>query len=174
MTACIADRSDALRSAGTAGSPAALEGVVGKLRGFLLGLLFLGIVGSAAELVLLKHWVVTWQLVPFFAMGLGLVTGLASTLKPAKETLRLHQFVMLIFIAAGLIGIYLHFATNMEFELELDPSIHGFRLFWNSLKGATPTLAPGLMAQLGLLGLAYTYRHPRLRKAETQQEGGTS
>ena len=32
----------------------------------------------------------------------------------------------------------------------------------NVVSGATPTLAPGAMVELGLLGLAYTYRHPAL------------
>ena len=43
------------------------------------------------------------------------------------------------------------------------PSLRGFELFSQSVTGATPTLAPGVMLQLGLLGLAYTYRHSDLR-----------
>ena len=35
------------------------------------------------------------------------------------------------------------------------------------LTGATPALAPGAMVQLGLIGLAYTFRHPALRSAAT-------
>ncbi|MFB3131882.1 MAG: hypothetical protein ACE10K_05095, partial [Rhodothermales bacterium] len=52
-----------------------------------------------------------------------------------------------------------------EFELEMYPTLKGLELFWESIKGATPALAPGTMIQLGLLGWAYTYRHPALIKS---------
>jgi hypothetical protein len=41
-------------------------------------------------------------------------------------------------------------------------------LFREALSGATPALAPGTMVQFGLLGLLYTYRHPRLDAAERE------
>ena len=34
----------------------------------------------------------------------------------------------------------------------MDPALHGLDLFWSALRGATPALAPGAMAQLGLIG----------------------
>ena len=40
--------------------------------------------------------------------------------------------------------------------------MRGLELVWEALKGATPALAPGAMAQLGLVGLAFAYRHPLL------------
>ena len=36
------------------------------------------------------------------------------------------------------------------------------------LRGATPALAPGAMVQLGLLGLAFTFRHPVLETLTTE------
>jgi hypothetical protein len=47
----------------------------------------------------------------------------------------------------------------------MNPALAGFELVRESLSGATPALAPGTMIQLGLIGLAYTYRHPRLGDA---------
>jgi len=38
------------------------------------------------------------------------------------------------------------------FELELDAPLTGFPLWRETLMGATPTLAPGTMTLLGLLG----------------------
>ena len=67
---------------------------------------------------------------------------------------------MTSFLAAGLLGIYLHYAGNAEFEIERTPELSGLRLLWKALRGATPALAPGALAQLGLLGFIYTYRHP--------------
>jgi hypothetical protein len=72
------------------------------------------------------------------------------------------QALMLLFVVVGGLGLLLHFKGNIDFELEMQPDASGWPLIWAALKGATPTLAPGAMAQLGLIGLAYTYRHPAL------------
>jgi hypothetical protein len=64
-------------------------------------------------------------------------------------------------LSAGL-GIYFHLKANVEFELELHPSMAGLELIVETLKGAMPALAPGAMAQLGLIGLLVCYRHPAL------------
>lgn len=144
-----------------------------RLRAILVAVLILGIVGSAVELVLLEHMEDVWQLVPLCALGAGLVSAMAAAVRPGRLTLRVHQIVMAAFIVSGAMGVYLHYRGNVEFELEMSPSMRGLELFWKSLKGATPALAPGVMAQLGLLGLAYTYRHPGLRALarERTEEG---
>ncbi len=46
----------------------------------------------------------------------------------------------------------------------MDATMRGFALLWAALHGATPALAPGALAHLGLIGLATTYRHPALRR----------
>ena len=66
---------------------------------------------------------------------------------------------------SGMIGLYLHYRGNVEFELEMYPSIRGFELFWKSITGATPALAPATMLLLGLIGLAYSYQHPSRKRA---------
>jgi hypothetical protein len=67
---------------------------------------------------------------------------------------------MVLYLLIGLLGVYLHYRGNVEFALERYPTLGGFKLMWKALRGATPALAPGALAQLGLLGLLYTYRHP--------------
>jgi hypothetical protein len=67
---------------------------------------------------------------------------------------------MMLFIVSGGIGIGLHYDGNVEFELEMYPSLSGVELIGKTLTGATPVFAPGTMALLGLIGLALTYRHP--------------
>jgi hypothetical protein len=69
---------------------------------------------------------------------------------------------MILQVVTGLAGLALHYKGNVEFELERDESLRGLKLFWEAIRGATPTLAPGALAQLGLVGLAFTYRHPAL------------
>ena len=58
--------------------------------------------------------------------------------------MRVFQTVMLLFLSSGVLGLYLHYRGNVEFELEMYPSLRGFGLFWEALKGATPALAPAL------------------------------
>jgi hypothetical protein len=71
---------------------------------------------------------------------------------------------MVLFVVAGALGIYYHYAANVEFQREVDPSLVGTALFWKAMAAkAPPALAPGSMAQLGLIGLAYTFRHPARR-----------
>ena len=70
---------------------------------------------------------------------------------------------MVMLVLSGFVGLWLHYQGNTEFEREMYPTLNGFELFRESLTGATPTLAPGTMLELGFLGLAYTYRHPNLR-----------
>ncbi|HEU0014000.1 MAG TPA: hypothetical protein VFQ45_09970 [Longimicrobium sp.] len=135
----------------------------GALRRVLLALVILGMLGLAAELWLLEHTEPGWQWAPFVVLALGLVAGAAVAVRPARGTLLFFRGVMALFIAAGLAGLYLHYAGNAAFERESDPAVRGAELFTRSLYGATPTLAPGAMAQLGLIGLALAWRHPRLR-----------
>ena len=67
---------------------------------------------------------------------------------------------MVLFVAAGLAGVYYHFAANVEFQRETDPALRGSALLWKALHAKVPpALAPGVMVQFGLVGLAYTYRH---------------
>lgn len=145
-------------------------GEAGLLRRLLLGLVLLGTVGLAAELVLLEHTESVWQWVPLAALALGFVCALAVALRPSARTLRPFQAVMAAFVAAGLLGVYLHFQGNVEWELEGDASMRGAELYWAALRGATPALAPGALAQLGLLGLALAYRHPALRRTSPHTE----
>lgn len=135
----------------------------GPLRTMVLALMLLGMVGLAAELLLLEHTESVWQWVPLVALACGFLLGAAAWVRPGPGVLRALQGVMAAFVAAGLLGVFLHYQGNAEFELESDPALRGFALLWESLHGATPALAPGALAQLGLLGLAFTYRHPALR-----------
>ena len=134
-----------------------------NIRRILLALVLLGILGLTIELLLLEHIESATQLIPFAVFGAGLVATIAAAVRPTRRTLRAFQVVMLLFVAAGLLGIYLHLRGNVLFEQETDPSARGLDLIWRSLRGGVPLLAPAAMAQLGLLGLVFAYRHPALR-----------
>ena len=76
--------------------------------------------------------------------------------------------IMVLSIVSGGAGLILHSRANAEFQLDIDPSAGGPALWLKVLRAkAPPALAPGLMAHIGLLGLAYTYRHPALPRHST-------
>ena len=137
------------------------------LRRGLLALILLGIVGLGAELFLLEHTESVWQWLPFGVLGAGLAAGVAVALHPSRVTIRLFQAAMALCVAVGVLGLYLHYDGNVAFERESDPAAAGWDLFWRSLRGATPALAPGALVQLGLLGLVWAFRHPALGEAST-------
>jgi hypothetical protein len=69
------------------------------------------------------------------------------------------QSAMVLLMLSGALGAVLHYRANMEFKLEMDPSLSGLALFSSVVQAtAPPALAPGNMALLGLLGLACAFR----------------
>jgi hypothetical protein len=133
------------------------------LRRIILGIFVLGLLGTVAELLLLKHWEEPWQLVPLILIGVSLlVLGWHAT-HGGAASVRVFQVIMFLFMISGVAGILLHYRGRVEFKLESNPSLAGLDLFWAAMKTATPpALAPAAMIQFGLLGLASTYRHPAL------------
>jgi hypothetical protein len=130
------------------------------VRRFLFVILLLGMIGTAVELLLLKHDEDTIQLVPLVLLAAGLVAVIAHAMKPTGAAVGAVRVTMAAFIAAGLAGFYFHYRANVEFQLEGDPTLKGRALLMKALEAkAPPALAPGVMIQLGLVGLAYTLRH---------------
>ena len=135
----------------------------GPLRHILLALVFIGAAGLLVELGLLEHFDSVTQWIPLALLVVVLGAVVAVRARRDRCAVRFFQAVMALCVVTGGVGILLHYRGNVEFELERDGSLHGLRLFWEAIRGATPSLAPGALSQLGLLGLAYTYRHPALR-----------
>jgi hypothetical protein len=142
------------------------------VRRFVLGLFAIGVVGTAADLLLTGHVDDAWQLAP-----LGLFASSAIVIgwhlaRGGRTSLRTHQAMMGLFILSGFIGTFLHYRANIEFEMEMYPELAGFELFWKAIQGASPpSLAPGAMIALGLLGLLYAYRHPALDNESPERLG---
>ncbi len=143
--------------------PALEARTLARLRTILVATLVLGMVGTGVELWLLDHTEGWQQLIPLVLLGAGLLVCASHLMRPTLGTLRLLQAVMLLFVISGGVGVLLHYQGNVAFELEMYPEMAGMELFKNTITGATPVLAPGTMLLLGLVGLAYTYHHPRVR-----------
>lgn len=134
------------------------------VRQFLLATVLLGLVGTGTELLLIGHFDGVTQFIPLVLLAAALAAVVWHLLGPRASNVRALQVIMGMLAAAGMIGIGLHYEGNVEFERELYPSLEGVELMWKALTGATPIFAPGSVTLLGLVGLAYTYRHPCLRR----------
>ena len=137
------------------------------VRQLLLALIVIGIVGLEVELALLRHAESFSQWIPHVTLFIGLLTTAAVYFQAGPRTLRVFQVMMVVFLVVGALGVYFHLQGNVEFAQERDPSLSGVRLLWKALRGASPALAPGALAQLGLLGLLYSYKHPGLTRDNT-------
>ena len=126
----------------------------------------MGIVGTGGELVLLGHWEDPWQYTPLVVLSLGTLVTTFRALSPRPWNLRALRWLMAIFVAAGMLGLNRHYHGNVEFELEIYPSITGFELFWKAITGATPALAPGALVLLGLIGLASAHWDSQLHEPQ--------
>ena len=144
----------------TTAAPAASE-TLRSLRRAVLTIFVVSVVGAAADLLLTEHYEDLWQLAPLALFAASLVVLAWHGARRDRASLRTHQALMVLFIVSGFVGLVLHFQANVEFEREMYPDLSGPSLVWKAVRGTSPpSLAPGAMIALGLLGLAYAYRHP--------------
>ena len=118
--------------------------------------------GAAAELLLLGHSEGWRQWIPLALFLLSLLVLLCHAVVRRTVTRRIFQATMLLFIISGAVGCWFHYQAKREFKLETNPALAGWELFREAIiSGAVPPiLAPGMMIQLGLIGLAYCYCRP--------------
>jgi hypothetical protein len=116
----------------------------------------------STELLLIGHVEGTAQLVPLVLLTASALCLVWDALRSRAVTVWSVRVVMLSSVVSGLVGVVLHYRGNEAFELEMYPSMSGATLLLETVTGATPVLAPGSMALLGLVGLATTYDHPAL------------
>jgi hypothetical protein len=130
--------------------------------------LVLGFVGTETELLLLEHYDDPWQFVPLLLMALGLWSLVWYTRRRDARSLQVFRIIMGLFIIAGFVGVALHFRGAVQFQLETDPNIGKWALIKKVMRiKAPPVLAPGVMLQLGLIGLAYALPDSRNQRSET-------
>jgi hypothetical protein len=134
-------------------------------RNILIAILLFGTAGTATELFLLAHTEDATQWIPLVLCAATVLLSIVVAVRPTRASIGVFQVVMLLMIVSGAVGMYLHLRANMEFQLEMDATLKGFALLRKSVVAKSPpALAPGSMAQLGLIGLAFTYKHPKLQR----------
>ena len=128
-----------------------------KMHRWLLVALAIGLAGMLTELLLIGHHQITPQFIPLAVLALSLLTIGWHLARPSSASLLVLRILMLAMMAAGSAGIVLHYVGNRQAQIELDPSLGGIDLLWLILQAkAPPSLAPGQMALLGLIGLIST------------------
>lgn len=146
---------------------------IAALRVALLTILVMGLVGTEIELLLLKHTDGVWQLAPVALIAAALLVlawyGAARSGAPIRGL----QVVMAVCLISGGVGVVQHFRGNVAYAHDSNPSLSGGELYREALMGSTPALAPGTMVQLALVGLAFAFRHPRLRGVQPENESNS-
>lgn len=134
------------------------------LRFGLLALVAFGCAGLGLEMVLLEHWEAPTQWTPLILLSAGLLGALVLLLRPAAAAVRAFRIVMLFAILSGGVGSFYHYRANAALEREIAPDRPAAEIASAALRGGVPTLAPGAMIQLGLLGLLACVGHPAARR----------
>ncbi len=153
--------------------PAGAESVqadrITLLRGWILGILLLGLLGTVTELVLLEHYEQPLQLVPLVLIAAAIAATGWEFRRKDKASRCAMQTVMVLFVLAGFAGFAAHFHGSAEYQLELNPDMGNWELLDKILRAkAPPLLAPGMMLQLGLLGLAYVFSDSRFGRSKSK------
>jgi hypothetical protein len=124
----------------------------------IFAVLMLGMAGLLAELALIAHYEDATQWIPLALLAAGLAVLVADRALARGWTQLLVQLAMVLVMGAGVLGVYFHFQGSREFQMEMDPQMRATTLVWHVLRAKSPpTLAPGSMVQLGILGLGYAY-----------------
>jgi hypothetical protein len=134
------------------------------LRGLVLAVLVIGLAGTVTELVLLEHYEQVVQLVPVVLIAAALFAIAWQLISKDAASLCVLGVIMILFVLAGFAGVLAHFRGSAEFQLDLNPSMSTWELLEKVMRAkAPPLLAPGMMLQMGLLGLIYVYSDVRYR-----------
>jgi len=137
------------------------------LRRWILAILMLGLAGTVTELLLLEHYEQPMQFVPLILIVAAVAVLAWEFRRHDTASRRAVQIVMALFVLAGFVGFVAHFHGSAEYQLELNPEMSNWELLEKVLRAkAPPLLAPGMMLQLGLLGLAYVFSDSRYRRSE--------
>jgi hypothetical protein len=125
-----------------------------QLSRLLLAIWVFGMLGVAAELVLLEHYEDVKQIIPFAVIALGTGVGAWMALRPGAVAERAFRVTLALLLLSGILGVVFHYWGNLEFEKERDATLSGLPLVWEVLTGATPALAPGTMILFAFIGYA--------------------
>ncbi|MEZ4501291.1 MAG: hypothetical protein R3C39_01560 [Dehalococcoidia bacterium] len=135
------------------------QSTVGWLRAGVLLLGGLGLVGTAAQLALDRHWDSTEQLIPWVGVALNIVAfGLVLRRPGTRRAFAARGLAIVVFVIAA-VGVWRHANANYE----AGPLDRNYTDRWESMSetdrwfratvqsvGPAPTLAAGALAETAL------------------------
>ncbi len=132
--------------------------VLPVIRSFLLGIIALVLTGLLAELLFLNHLKTPLQMLPAGLAAGGLVVIVRYWISPNATSLRILKGILIACTVVGVLGIVIHAGILSSMR---DRKARGRRPEFTE---EPPPLAPMVMVPIGLLGLAFTFRHPDLEE----------
>jgi hypothetical protein len=139
------------------------------VRRILLITVVSAIVAVEIELLLLEHVKPIMQLIPVLLLAAALFAVVWYGFTRSRESVKTFQTVMILSIATGLLGIFVHLGVSATDAVKKDKTLEGIPLIRAALTGVAPPFAPAALIQIGLVGIAYTFRHPSLIECRDQQ-----
>ena len=139
------------------------ELLVSRFRAFLLLVAGVICLFTLVELWAEEHTEGVVQMIPFFLCGLGGAAIAAALIRPQRTIVRLLRVVMAAMLVGSLFGLFEHIEHNLEFASEIRPNATFSVLLMDTLHGANPLLAPGILALAAVLAIGATYYHPALQ-----------
>ena len=127
------------------------------IRSYLLGIIALVLFGLLLELIVLNHLKTPLQLLPVGLACLAMGATAWNFILPNAASIRILRGALLACSLIGLLGMAIHTAFYVS---DHQNKAHRRR----GLEREVPPLAPAAMLPLGLLGLAFTFRHPLLEE----------
>ena len=130
-----------------------------------------GLVGTAVELALTRHWTSTVQMIPWAALAVTLVALILLVARPRPATLRVVRILAVLVVLTAGFGVFEHVLANYD-AAPLDfryttrwATMSASSRWWAAASqsvGPSPTLAPGVLAQSAFCLLFATLGHPAL------------
>ena len=148
---------------------------MGVLRRCFIALGALGVVATAVELAMLRHWETAVQLIPWVALAVISAALVVLAARPTRGTVRLVRgLAVLVLLTAGL-GVVEHVIANynagpLDFRYSARWATMSARSRWwaafTESVGPSPTLSPLVLAWSALCMVFATVDHPALAGAE--------
>ena len=139
------------------------------LRRALLWLASVATLGTALELVLLRHWDNPLELIPFVAIAAVSVAIVLVGRRPTARSVAAARVLGSLVLATSVFGVFVHVRANYE-AAPLDfrytaswpttPEPLRWLLAATDTVGPSPSLAPAAIAFIALALLLATLRHP--------------
>jgi hypothetical protein len=143
---------------GTTSSDAATLQVV---RRWILAAIAAALIATEAELIFVRHFGNNnGQMIAVVLAGSGLISMAWHAIARNTPSIVVFRFLMYLFLVFGIDGLLVHYNFAVHAALKSHPALVGLPLLYATLSGEIPLLAPGMMIQVGLLGLLYTFHHP--------------